>query len=147
MHPMQSLAHVLQWAGPDLAHNLDFIPDDKLDWKPAPDAKSALGCAAEAAYFMRAMIGVLAGQEMQMSIPENLTRAMVQEELRSASKEYAEALCQIPPETLGNQMTMPFGTFPLAQIAGFPVIDVLHHRGQICYIQTLLGDTENHFLL
>jgi hypothetical protein len=35
---------------------------------------------------------------------------------------------------------------PLGQLAGFPVIDVIHHRGQVCYLQTMLGDKDNHFL-
>jgi hypothetical protein len=147
MHPMDGLAHVLEWAGPDLAYNLDFIPDDKLDWKPAPDSKSAMACAAEAAYFMRGMIGMLQTGEMKMETPENLTRAMLQEELRKGSAEYAAALRTIPLEKLGDQVETPFGTFPLAQLAGFPVIDIIHHRGQVCYIQTMLGDTESHFLM
>lgn len=25
------------------------------------------------------------------------------------------------------------------------VIELVHHRGQIVYVQTLLGDTEDHF--
>jgi hypothetical protein len=58
MHPMERLAQLLEWAGPDLAHNLDFIPEDRLDWKPTPDSKSARECAAEAALLLKSMIPV-----------------------------------------------------------------------------------------
>ena len=26
-----------------------------------------------------------------------------------------------------------------------PVLDLLHHHGQVCYLQTLLGDREQHW--
>lgn len=145
MHPFEGLAGSMEWAARDLAYNLDFIPDDKLDWKPAPTAKSALECAAESAYFTRAMLGRLAGGEMKFEQPETLDKATVQQELRAGAVEYAQALRDFPVEKMGDMEEMPFGTFPLGQLVTFPVLDAIHHRGQVCYIQTLLGDTENHF--
>src|SRR5262249_24941459 len=38
MHPMEGVARLAEWAGPDLAYNLDFIPEDRLNWKPAPES-------------------------------------------------------------------------------------------------------------
>jgi hypothetical protein len=146
MHPMEGVARLAEWAGPDLAHNLDFVPEDRLSWKPAPDSKSALECAAEAAIFMKSMIPVLAGAEWTPPDYAPPSRAEVQEMLRSGSKEYAAALRAIPPERLAEVVSTPFGDTPLGQLAGFPVVDVIHHRGQVCYLQTMLGDRENHFL-
>ena len=37
------------------------------------------------------------------------------------------------------------GSFPFARAVSFPVIDAIHHHGQIAYIQSLLGDAETHF--
>lgn len=146
MHPLEGVARLSEWAGPDLAYNLDFIPEDRLDWKPAPDCKSALECAAEAAGFMKSMIPVLAGAEWKPSEHRPQSKAEIQEMLRTVSKEYADALRAIPPEKLGEMVSMPFGELPLGQLAGFPVVDAIHHRGQLCYLQTMLGDKENHFL-
>jgi hypothetical protein len=142
---MEGVAQLAEWAGPDLAYNLDFIPDDRLNWKPAPESKSALECAAEAAFFMKSMIPVLAGAEWTRADHAPASKPEVQETLRAASKEYATALRAIPVERLAEMVSMPFGDMPLGQVAGFPVIDVIHHRGQVCYLQTMLGDKENHF--
>ena len=43
MGALQLLAEQLDWDTKNLACNLDFIPDDKLGWKPAPEANLALG--------------------------------------------------------------------------------------------------------
>jgi uncharacterized damage-inducible protein DinB len=145
MHPMDGLAGAMHWVGPDLARQLDFIPDDKLDWKPAPEAKSALACAAEAAYVMRGALDLLDGKPFTLQIPENLTKAQVQEALRANSAEYAGRLPQFPPEKLGEDVVTPFATMPWQQMLTYVVIEAAHHRGQVCYIQTLLGDTELHF--
>jgi hypothetical protein len=42
MNPMEVLAYQAEWAAKDTAHNLEFIPPEKLAWKPAPTAKSVL---------------------------------------------------------------------------------------------------------
>ena len=147
MHPMEGVARLAEWPGPDLAHNLDFIPEDRLNWKPAPGSKSSLDCAAEAAFFMKSMIPVLAGAEWTRADQAAPTKGEVQETLRTVGKEYADALRAVPSERLGEVVSMPFGELPLGQVAAFPVIDVIHHRGQVCYLQTMLGDTENHFLM
>jgi hypothetical protein len=147
MHPLTGVAGLVEWAGPDLAHNLDFIPEDRLNWKPAPDTKSALECAAEAAIFMKSMIPVLAGAEWTQPDYSPPSKVEIQELLRTASKEYADALRALPPERLGEVISTPFGDTPLGRLASFPVVEVIHHRGQVCYLQTMLGDKENHFLM
>jgi len=147
MHPMDGVAKLAEWAGPDLAHNLDFIPADRLDWKPAPESKSAMECAGEAALFMQSMIPVLAGAEWTRPDYSPPSKADLQGLLRSVSKEYANALRALPPERLGEVVSTPFGETPLGQLSAFPVVDMIHHRGQVCYLQTLLGDKENHFLM
>ena len=45
MKPLEGLAETATWAGKNTAYNLQFIPADKLAWKPAPTAKSALEIA------------------------------------------------------------------------------------------------------
>ena len=47
MSPLEVLAYQAEWCAKDTAHNLDFIPADKLAWKPAPSAKSTLDIVNE----------------------------------------------------------------------------------------------------
>jgi hypothetical protein len=37
------------------------------------------------------------------------------------------------------------GMLRAPRAALIPVLDLLHHHGQICYLQTLLGDREQHW--
>jgi len=62
-----------------------------------------------------------------------------------AVDEYATKLEQADPAQLQREIQLPFGTFWAARFALFPVIEIIHHRGQICYLQSLLGDAEARF--
>ena len=42
MTPIELIAGQLGWANANICNNIDFIPDDKLNWKPAPTSKSPL---------------------------------------------------------------------------------------------------------
>ncbi|HTE20118.1 MAG TPA: hypothetical protein VK689_17270, partial [Armatimonadota bacterium] len=59
MHPMEVPAQQMLWASKNAAYNLSFIPEDKLNWKPAPTANSALEIVNHVAFYIRAMIPVL----------------------------------------------------------------------------------------
>jgi uncharacterized damage-inducible protein DinB len=146
MGPLEALAYQAEWAGKDTAHNLDFIPADKLEWKPAPTAKSVLQIANEMVYFAKGMLPVLSGGSFtRPEVTPATTAAEAKERLLATSSEYAQALRAVKPEDLGRQVDLGFGTVSLAQAAGMPVMEFVHHRGQIVYIQTLLGDTQDHF--
>ena len=145
MHPMDAVAGMAEWLGPDLAYNLEFIPEDRLEWKPAPEAKSALACAAEAATVTRAMLNKLSGKALKAEMPAVLSKEQVQADLEKGSAEYAAAVRAIPVEKLSEQVVTEWGTLSLQQLAAYVVVELSHHRGQLLYIQTLLGDTESHF--
>ena len=38
--PLELAAGQITWAHKNINNNLDFVPDDKLNWKPAPSSKS-----------------------------------------------------------------------------------------------------------
>ena len=146
MNPMESLAIQAEWTARNLAYNLDFIPADKLAWKPAPTAKSALEIVNHTAGAFKGMQPVLSGGSYGPApFAPATTAAEARELIVGAATEYAAALRALSPEDLGKTVQLPFGTFPLGRCATFPVFDVMHHHGQIAYIQTLLGDTEDHF--
>jgi uncharacterized damage-inducible protein DinB len=148
MNPMEAMAVQMDWCGRNIAYNLGFIPQDKLAWKPAPTANSAYEVIAHLATFIRAMKPVLTGGEFAPTpVPSPTSLKAAQDLITTTSQEYAAALRQLTPEALGSSVHLPFGEFRLGQAAGMPVMDTIHHHGQIAYIQTLLGDTESHLLM
>src|SRR5262249_57717785 len=40
MHEMETFAALARWAGRTFALNLGYLPGEKLEWKPAPGARS-----------------------------------------------------------------------------------------------------------
>jgi uncharacterized damage-inducible protein DinB len=146
MSMMEAMAGQVQWAGSNLAYNLKFIPEDKLNWKPAPEALSALEIVNHVAQPLIGMRSYLDGGEFKADFEPATDLKSAQELVRSASAAYAEKLRSLAPQDLEGTIQMPFGgEWPKARAATLPVIDLTHHHGQIVYIQSLLGDTESHF--
>ena len=149
---MEVLAGQVDWGAKNLAFNLDFIPDDKLSWKPAPTANSALGIVG---HMVMAYTGIgasiksaLAGEKVEMGshdAPTFSTRDEAKTALLAAAQNFAQVVRTIPADRLGEKVDIGFGIFPLSFIAGMGAIDTIHHHGQIAYIQMLLGDEESHF--
>ena len=148
MNHIEALAGQAEWAARNIAYNLDFIPADKLNWKPAPTANSALEIVNHVVMPLKNMKSVLGGGNLSYEKPDFAPATNLEEAkslLISAAQEYAQALRAVKPEDLGRKIDVRFGTFPLAFVASMPVVDLIHHHGQIAYIQSLLGDTEAHF--
>jgi hypothetical protein len=146
MSPMEALAYQTEWCTKDTAHNLDFIPPDKLAWKPAPSAKSTFEIVNEMVGFGKGMLPVLSGGSFtRAEFAPATTLEAAKELLLAAGREYAQALRAVKAEDIERKVDLGFATFCLGQAAALPVIEYIHHRGQIVYIQTLLGDKEDHF--
>lgn len=144
MHPLQLLSDSVAWAGKNLAYNLGKIPDDKLSWKPAPDAKSALEISAEVAGNLM-FFGAMFKNQTPGERPVFSTRQEAQSAVETASADYALLLLSFGDNDLTGEVTLPFGVMPKSRAICLPVVETIHHHGQITYIQTLLGDTETHF--
>jgi uncharacterized damage-inducible protein DinB len=149
MHPLETVASLLEWAARNTAYNLEFIPADRLDWKPAPAAKSAYEIIQHVCAAIGGMQPVLEGASewapSEEPLPTSLAEA--QQQLLSRCEAYAAALRQVPASDLSRTITIA-GTFhmPLARAASMATVDLIHHHGQIAYLQTLLGDEEFHFV-
>jgi len=143
---MKATAELARWAARDFVFNLEAIPADRLDWKPSPEAKSALQMAGEVAGGAAGIIPVLQGGDWAPSpnpAPASLeeARQMVLEQADA----YAAALEAADPGPLRRTLELPFGKFLAERFVLFPVIELFHHRGQLCYLQSLLGDAEVRF--
>ena len=146
MNPMDAMAGLLEWAGKNIAYNLDYIPDDKLNWKPEPGAKSALEIIQHTAGAMMSLQPLLTGGGFVPNEPPlPADREAAKQLIVAASGAYAEGMRHVNPELLGGSVDFPWGPMPFPQAASLAVLDSVHHHGQIAYIQTLLGDNEDHF--
>jgi hypothetical protein len=148
MEDLKTAAWMLRYAARSLAHNLQFIPEEKQDWKPDPSAKSPLEVAAEAVRVIHMYRPMLEGPDFPKERPEwpqPRTLAEAGELLTRSAEEYASLLEAAGPE-LDRAQAMPFGgVFRGTRAACYPLLDVLNHHGQILYLQTLLRDAEMHW--
>jgi hypothetical protein len=146
MHPLEGLAGQMGWVAKNLSYNLGFIPEDKLAWKPAETTKSAYEIVAEVVGVATGMTAVIDGNGWpEGGMPSFSSLQEAQNAVEQAGEAYAAKLLTIDPARLGETIELPFGAFPFGRAVSFPVIDAIHHHGQIAYIQTLLGDTATHF--
>ena len=151
MNALQAWAEQAEWGTKNLVHNLDFIPDNKLDWKPTPEATSALevvqhlvGAFAHITSGMRKSYGEENVPEpAAMEKPAN--REEAKQQLETVLQDYLSLLQRVKLEDLGNIVPSPMGAMPFWFLLQMPPIDAIHHHGQISYIQMLLGDAESHF--
>lgn len=150
MDALQVWAGQTSWGTRNLAYNLDSIPDDKLDWKPSPEANSALEVAHHLVGAILGLTGLLrganGGEAGEVVVPAKpTTREEARQQLEAASDDYAQFIQTVKLEELGKIVDTPMGQMPFWFLAGMTPIDTIHHHGQIAYIQMLLGDTESHF--
>ncbi|MBV9468880.1 MAG: DinB family protein [Abitibacteriaceae bacterium] len=146
MDYLDTLAGQVEWAATNMAYNLDYIPADKMDWKPAPTANSALEIINHNVTALKSLQTVLS--EGSTNTPEFTPATNVAEAKQlivSAAQEYAQALRAMNLADMNKTVQMRFGPFPLGRVVSMGVIDTIHHHGQIAYIQTLLGDSDSHF--
>jgi len=145
MNNIDQLINTMNWAAKNVNHNLDFVPDDKLDWKPAADAKSVMDIAHEIALSTDSIANFLTSGEYQKNVARPDTRDQAKAAITAAAETYVNALHSLTAEQLTGSAHFPWGEIPMEEAIGMPVIEALHHHGQIAYIQTLLGDTDSHF--
>jgi uncharacterized damage-inducible protein DinB len=134
----------LQWATRNTIYNLDFVPDDKLDWKPAPTASSVLEIINHVLMPFTGMAALLESGEWKAEGGTATNRDEAKQALQQASDRYVAALENVKMEDFSRTLALPFGPMPFGVAVSIPVIDLIHHHGQIAYIQALLGDTESH---
>lgn len=145
MENFEQLISLMNWAAKNVNYNLDFVPDDKLDWKPGPDCKSVMTIAHEIATSVGSLSNLLANGEMQKNLNVPETRSEAKVAITDAAESYAKALQGLTAEQLASSVDIFGRDMSMKQVIGIPVLEILHHHGQIAYIQTLLGDTEDHF--
>ena len=141
MGDKKTMAGLVLFAGQNLVENLSFIPADKWNWKPAPEAKSAQEIVNHVLENFAMFNGYFGGTGFEPVNDIDSAKAG----LHQATRDYAANLHSATPEQLDEILDLGSMKLPLSQLASMAVIDLLNHHGQITYIQSLLGDSESHF--
>jgi hypothetical protein len=92
------------------------------------------------------MLTMLNGGEFKPDFTPATNREEAKALVIRLSEAYAAKLRSLSPQDAEGTVQMPFGgAWPKARAISLPVIDLVHHHGQIAYIQMLLGDATSHF--
>ena len=91
------------------------------------------------------MTALVGGLETDEAAPQPVrSRDDAKERLIEAGAKYRAMLLDLTPQQLDQSLAWRDGTMPRRALALMPVNDIVHHNGQIAYIQMLLGDEETH---
>ena len=145
------LAHQIRWVARNFSFNLDFVPADKWDWKPAPTASSAQEITLHITQTLNRGALMMAGadwDEAEAQMPKVTTDSLeaAKTALHQAAESFAARVESLTRDDEKRILHTPYGDSTVAQFARVDLLDLVHHHGQIAYIQTLLGDTESHFV-
>jgi hypothetical protein len=134
------------------------LPADKLDWKPGPDARSALDQLQECAQSPTWYTAILEARSCPPFDAETLGQYRAArvtwdtiekcEEIMNANNEALfDVIRDFPDEELETRIMLPFGGGMEVSMADMTLTqywNATYHLGQISYIQTLLGDRQMH---
>jgi len=127
------------------------LPEDKRNWSPMGDARTALDMVAEVA-----MLNDIADMVRTRAFPTDFDMddymemkaaligdwSKLQPMLHSSTAVAVETIKTVPDEDLEIEIPMPWGPFTLAQIISYPYWNMSYHEGQINYIASMLGCLE-----
>lgn len=139
----EAAIHMTRWAVADTLFQLDFIPEDKFHWKPSEKMNSAADILSEVVMVFRVNQPVFEGAEMTPLEKEPLGSI---EEAKRALQAAADAYVAGLENARNTNRTMNTFMGPLAVDTSllYPCIELIHHHGQITYLQGLMGDHEYH---
>jgi hypothetical protein len=146
------------YAKSQLVRALNTTPDDRINWSPAPSARTPIEIAAHAAEGVKNIHGTLDGRTFAVPTPEEAdrgfraweaqfkTREKVLDLLERNSEAFVGWLDGLTPERLETMVTMPFGMgqVPLSMAITFVARHTQYHVAQMDYVQTLYGDRDWH---
>ena len=142
------LARATQKAAADLLTALERLPQDKRDWQPMGDARSAADQVAECAILNGTTADLIAARAFPdfdfaqfaaaktalVADPDTL-RALLQ----ANTARVIAALSTVDDAELEVEIPMPWGAQSLASILAYPYWNMSYHEGQINYIASMLG--------
>lgn len=137
---------------------LAATPDDRLNWRPSPSARSIIEVVAHSAMALRNIATQMRGTAFVTPTSAEANRQFREHDAQFTSREevaakleaecafFVECLRAMTPSDLERQVAMPFGlgNAPAAVFVNAGANHTQGHIGQIEYIQTLYGDQDWH---
>lgn len=131
------------------------VPEDKREWRPAPEATTVMEILRENAVlpFMLAQVLRKRPQQAEESVWEEVqkkagdlsTVEACERACRAGTAEMLQALREVSPDELQQSVVLPWRmTSNLLQAAMVHYWNLTYHLGQVAYIQRLYGDTSFH---
>lgn len=153
----QAKAEYLQ-AKDRITHALLNTPDDRINWSPAPSARTPVQLVAHAAQAMAFIHQQLDGTPFEIPTTAEADRSFRDWEQQFCTREqaldvlerngaaYVAWLDALTPERLQDNVKMPFGLgyAPVEIGLKFVPAHTHGHAAQIDYIQTIYGDQDWH---
>lgn len=133
-----------------LQRSLEFVPEDKREWAPSPTSKSAQRIAAHCAVANRQFAAILRGDQAPYRTARELASEVYEEEtslvewnetlatLEAANTEALAAFEHVDPKRVMSDAKVAFVLSLMGRHAD-------GHAGQLEYLQTVWGDTVDHF--
>jgi hypothetical protein len=133
---------------------LNNVPQDKVDWSPAPSARSAIHIVAHSAnslgHISLTLLGTpypaptmaQADQEFLEAEKSVTTREAALELLEANFQKYVDVMQSLKSEDPNKMIPLPFGlgAAPLHFMVGMGALHTRTHTAQIEYLQTIYGD-------
>lgn len=143
----QFLGNAIREQAKNLETAVNRLPEDKRDWSPMGDARSAMNMVAECAMLCDPTkivttrsfgdFDFVAYQKQRDELATN--PAVAWSTLWPNVEAGIKTIQSVPDSDLDIEVTMPFGTFTIAQIISYPYWNMSYHEGQINYIASMLG--------
>lgn len=136
--------------------NFSHVPEEKLEWRATPTAKSAIRIAAHTALYAGRFAAMI--RDRRLPVPENLaawladrdaeeiaikSREEIERIFREGTAEVLEALDTLKPEEIEVALDSGQGwSMPMTFLIGLPAFHATLHAGQIDYLQTCWDDQQ-----
>jgi len=158
MRYLDQMAKMTQRAVEDVCRTALALPEDKGDWSPGGDARSALNqmqeIAMQGAWFLTIIregnMPAFGGKAMKevdrIGVTHGTLPACV-EKAKETTAQLCQAIIEFPLDRLDDEVVLPFGggiAMTMADVIALPYWNMIYHLGQINQIQLMLGDREMH---
>lgn len=148
-HLQNFFADTAEKAATDLATALMRLPEEKRNWSPMGEARTAIDLVAECALLNGSTAGLIIKRSFEESF-DTANYMRLKEELAQDwealhalldenTKLVAATIRAVPDEELGAEVMMPWGPMTIEQVCSYPYWNMSYHEGQINYIASMLG--------
>ena len=143
------LAAVTPEAADGLAAAFERLPEDRREWSPGGQARSALNLVAECALLNGYTADLLQTRRWPAPDLQDYLRELgvlttqgwepVRALLQENTRKFSVAVAAVPDDALDADIVMPWGTQTMTEVAAYPYWNMKYHEGQINYLIAILS--------